>query len=188
MSDHKGYHITDQFGTYFITMTLVGWIDLFSRKHCRDIMIDSFKYCVINKGLIIYAYVIMSSHIHMIVSASEESDGLSAIIRDLKKFTSKQLIKWTLESSQESRGDWLDVVFKYYGKFNKNNQTYQLWQQNNYPKLCVHRRFTKQKLIYIHENPVKAGIVENAEEYRYSSARNYTGIRDTELDVILIDF
>ena len=87
MSNNRGgYNIDDQYGLYFLTFTLVGWVDLFTRKECKDIVIDSLKYCVRNKGLIISAYVLMESHLHIVASAKEKSDGLSAIIRDFKKF------------------------------------------------------------------------------------------------------
>ncbi len=102
MSDRGGYIISDQYETHFLTLTIVGWVDLFSRKECRDIIIESFKYCQVNKGLIINAYVIMSSHIHMVVAADAESDGLSSIIRDMKKYTAKGLLKWIMESNRES--------------------------------------------------------------------------------------
>jgi len=82
MSDRDGYIITGQYAIYFLTFTIVGWVDIFTRKECKDIIVDSLKYCNKNKGLSIHAYVIMSNHIHLIVSAREDSGGLSGIIRD----------------------------------------------------------------------------------------------------------
>ena len=82
MLDRDGYIITDQYAIYFLTFTIVGWVDIFTRKECKDIIVDSLKYCNSNKGLSIHAYVIMSNHIHLIVSAREDSGGLSGIIRD----------------------------------------------------------------------------------------------------------
>jgi putative transposase len=78
--------VFNSFPYHFITLSIVGWVDLFTRQECRDIMIESFKYCQKNKGLVINAYVIMSNHIHMIIRANENSDGLSDI--DLKLQTS----------------------------------------------------------------------------------------------------
>ncbi len=79
MTDTKGYVITDQYALHFLTITIVGWIDLFTRKECKDILIESLKYCRENKGLILNAYVIMGSHVHLAACADEKSDGLSAI-------------------------------------------------------------------------------------------------------------
>ncbi len=102
MSGRTAYTFSDQHATYFLTLTVVGWVDLFSRKECKEILMDSFKYCLSQKGLIIHAYVIMSSDVYLIASASETSDGLSAVLRDMKKFTSKLLLNWVLTSGKES--------------------------------------------------------------------------------------
>lgn len=183
-----GYQISDQYATYFLTFTVVGWVDLFTRSACVQILIDSFSYCQKNKGLILYGYVIMGSHLHLLACAREDSSGLSAIIRDFKRHTSTQLLAWMKHNLKESRRDWLDVVFAYHGKFNPNNDVYQIWQQNSRPMICLTPNFTLQKLNYIHQNPVKAGLVYRAEDYRYSSARNYAGFKDTILDVTLLDY
>lgn len=183
-----GYKITDQFATYFLTFTLVGWVDLFTRRQCCQILIDSFNYCKENKGLILYAYVIMGSHVHLIASAREGSSGLSAIVRDFKSHTSRKIIEWITNNNKESRRKWLEMVFKYHGKYNSNNQVYQVWKQHSKPMQCVTPQFTLQKLNYIHNNPVKAGLVDTPEDYRYSSARSYAGRKDGILDVELLDF
>ena len=183
-----GYKIADQFATYFLTFTLVGWVDLFTRRQCCQILIDSFNYCKENKGLILYAYVIMGSHVHLLASAKDGSTGLSAIVRDFKSHTSRKIIEWITDNNKESRRKWLEMVFKYHGKYNSNNQVYQVWKQHSKPMQCVTPQFTLQKLNYIHNNPVKAGLVDNPEDYRYSSARSYAGRKDGILDVELLDF
>lgn len=183
-----GYQIRDPFGTYFVTFTVVGWVDVFTRRTCRDIFIESLRYCQEHKGLMVNAFVLMDSHTHLILRATPESQGLSAIIRDLKKHTSKKLLAWLLGSKKESRRDWLKVVFEYHAKYNSRNQNFQFWQQKNRPMLCEHPKFTRQKLNYLHNNPVVAGIVDRPEDYRYSSARNYLGQEDVVLEVTPIDF
>ena len=188
MSDRSGYTISDQYATHFLTFTIVGWVDLFTRKECSQIILDSFEYCQQHKGFILHAYVMMGSHIHMIATAEESSTGLSDIIRDMKKHTSKKLLDWILTSGKESRKEWLDMVFKYHAKFNKNNSTYQVWQQNNQPKVCLHPKFTLQKINYIHNNPVNADIVSNPEDYVHSSARNYANRSDVEIRVNILEF
>ncbi|MBK7096998.1 MAG: transposase [Saprospiraceae bacterium] len=186
--DTKGYKIGDQYETYFLTFTVVGWVDVFTRQECRDIIIDSFKYCQKNKGLIINAYVVMSSHIHLICRAVDGSEGLSGIIRDFKKFTSKKLLEFILNDTKESRKEWMKVVFQYHAKYNSNNTKYQVWQQKNQPKVLLNPKFISQKLTYIHNNPVVENIVEKQEDYLYSSARNYLEIDNYILEVELIDF
>ena len=182
-----GYKIRDQYSVYFMTFTTVGWIDLFTRKECKQIIIESLQYCIENKGLVVYAFVLMESHLHLVARGSESSKGLSDLVRDFKKFTSKQLIKWITNSGKESRKEWMQVVMKYHAKFNNRNSNYQLWQQNNRPKECLTPQFTWQKINYIHDNPVRAGIVDNPEEYRHSSARNYLYREDCLLRVELME-
>lgn len=187
-SERKGYYILDQYVSYFLTFTVVGWVDLFTRKEIKGIIIDSFKYCQENKGLVINAYVIMSNHIHLIARAKEDSGGISAIIRDFKKYTSKKIVKFVREGKKESRSDWIKMVFSYHAKYNKNNAKYQVWKQDNRPKLLLHPKFIYQKLNYIHFNPVEEEIVENPEDYLYSSARNYLSYEEVILEVEIIDF
>lgn len=171
-SESKGYSIVDPHATYFLTFTIVGWVDLFTRKECRDIIIQSLKYCQENKGLNLNAYVIMPSHIHLIVSAKEGSKGLSYIIRDFKSHTFRELEKFIMHNKAESRKEWLKVIFEYHAKYNSNNTNWQIWKQDNRPKILLHPRFMMQKIQYIHNNPVVDAIVEKPEDYLYSSARN----------------
>ena len=86
-----GYQIKDQDGLYYLTFQVVDWIDIFTRKVYRDILIESFKYAINNKGLQLFAYVIMSNHVHLVAQSSE--GALSATIRDVKKYTSKRIIE-----------------------------------------------------------------------------------------------
>ena len=188
MSTRRGYFIANQYAPHFLTFTTVGWIDIFTRQQCRDMVMNSFKYCIEHKGMNIHSYVIMSNHLHLVLSAQEGSDGLSCIIRDMKKYLSKSIIKWVLNSRNESRTDWIKVVLKYHAKYNFNNKRYQLWQQHNRPMILEYPKITRQKIAYIHYNPVKAGIVDNPDDYVYSSARNYVGRDDYLIDVDVIDF
>ena len=178
-----GYTIDDQYSVYFLTLTTVGWVALEGRK----IVIGSIKYCIDNKGLVINAYVLMESHLHLIARAQEGTSGLSDILRDFKKHTAKELINWVTKSGRESRKEWMTMVMKYHAKNNKNNSMYQLWQQNNRPKECIQPRFTWQKIDYIHMNPVNAMIVDKPEDYLHSSARNYLGHDNGLLKVELIE-
>lgn len=176
------YKIIDQDVAHFLTFQIVGWVDIFSRKIYKDIVIDSFKFCQENKGLQLFAYVIMTNHIHLI-ARSEKSD-LSGFIRDFKNFTSGKIID-ILNDGIESRKDWMKMVFEYHGKF-KNNQHYQIWTNENHAEILYSPEFITQKISYIHNNPVKAGIDANPEDYLYSSARNYANLENV-LDIIRLD-
>jgi len=168
------YIITDQNQTYFITCTLVGWIDLFTRPEYKNIIVDSLNYCIHNKGLVLNAWVLMTNHLHFI-GRCNEPHKMSDFLRDFKKFTSKQLTAAIVEIP-ESRRDWLLDKFSFEARRTSRAENYKIWQDNNHP-IDLQEIDPDQKLNYIHENPVKAGIVEFPEQYLYSSARDYTGIK-----------
>jgi len=170
MSD-GGYKIRNKKEVHFLSFAVVEWIDVFTRKEYRDIFIDSLKYCQENKGLLLHAWCIMSNHVHLI--ASSQTHDLSDIIRDLKKFTSKQIIKAIEQRKMESRRDWMLKIFKDQAALNARNSEFQFWRQDNQPKELFSPAFTVQKLNYIHNNPVESGIVEKPEDYLYSSAKDY---------------
>ena len=169
-----GHKIINQNATHFLTFTVVAWIDVFTRDDYRKIVIDSLIFCQKEKGLCINAYVIKSNHIHLICHVKEPF-FLSDVIRDFKKFTSKAILEMILTSDKESRKEWMIRLFKYYAKYNKNNKDYQFWQQDNKPIELESPKWIIQKLNYIHLNPVRNGIVLEAEDYVYSSARTYAG-------------
>jgi len=166
-----GYKIRNKEGIHFITFAVVEWVDVFTRKEYKDILIDSLRYCQKERGLQIYSWCIMSNHVHLVVSAKQ--NDVSDILRDIKKFTAKEIIKAITNHSGESRKDWMLEIFRKAGTANSRNATYQFWRQDNHPKELFSTGFTNEKLDYIHNNPVEAGIVEKAEEYVYSSARDY---------------
>lgn len=170
----EGYKIRNQNGLHFLTFTIVGWVDVFTRDIYKQIIADSFEFCIKEKGLILNAYVIMSNHIH-IVARTDSEKGLSAIIRDFKKFTANRIIKEIENNRSESRSEWMLRLFKYYAKFNTNNSKYQFWKQDNKPIELVSEEWITQKVDYVHLNPVKAKYVEFEDDYIYSSARNYAG-------------
>jgi len=174
-----GYQIKDQEALYFLTFQVVDWVDIFTRKVYKDILIDSFKYCMENKEFQIFAYVIMSNHVHLIANSSK--GVLSDTIRDLKKFTSRKIIE-SIKEIHESRKNWILNRFKYNAAHCKGNKNYQLWTHENHAMLLYSNEFIRQKIEYIHNNPVRAGIVEKAEDYIYSSARNYASL-DAPIDI-----
>jgi len=168
----SAYQIRNQHQVYFFTFQVVGWADIFSRKIYRDILLESFDYCRKSKGLVLYAYVIMTNHVHTIMQSN--NGDLSGLVRDFKKFTSKRILKEVEKNKQESRRDWLEMVFKYHAKYNKRTAGIQLWTHENHAVELSSNEMIDSRIEYIHENPVSAGIVEKAEDYLYSSARNYT--------------
>ena len=153
---------------YFITFTVVGWIDVFTRHEYCDEIISNLEYCRKHKGLKVYEYCIMSNHIHLIVS---HSDGkLSDFLRDFKSFTSKRIIELITNTPQESRKKWMLHLFKYFAKVQNQNSEYMFWQKTSHPIELFTADVFDQKRNYIHQNPVKAMMVNDETRYVYSSA------------------
>lgn len=124
----------------------------------------------------------MSNHVHLLIR-SEKAD-LSGTLRDFKSFTSKEILK-AIKEEGESRGEWMLEIFKIAAIRHKRNSDYQFWTHENHAIEIFSYKFVGQKVDYIHNNPVRAGIVNNAEEYIYSSARNYAG-QDGLIDVEIL--
>ena len=176
------YKATIPDAVYFVTITTVEWIDVFIRPAQKFLLIDSLSYCQEHKGLKIYAFCIMSNHIHMICQA-DEGRVLCDIMRDFKKHTSKQIVRNIIEYP-ESRRRWMLDIFKKACSHLNRNQTYKVWQNGYHAEIVFSDWFLIQKLNYIHNNPVAAQIVEQATEYIFSSAKNYAnmgGILDIEI-------
>jgi REP element-mobilizing transposase RayT len=173
---------TDQ--AYFITITTVGWVDVFTRLNQKYTIINALQYCKEKKGLEIYAFCLMHSHIHLLCKATN-GFILSDFIRDFKKFTSKKIIQTIIEEP-ESRREWLLSYFAKACEQLKRDQSYQVWQVGYHAEIIETNRFMKQKVNYIHNNPVKDKIVALPEDYYFSSARNYASL-ENELEVVLLD-
>ncbi len=179
----EGYIIRDQEKIYFITATVVDWVDVFTRKSYKDVIIESLEFCIQKKGMILYGYVIMSNHIHLIVQS--ENGKLSDLLRDFKKFTASSILE-KIQSEPESRREWMLECFKKATKTHNRNKNHQFWQYGNHAEEIYSVKFMWSKLDYIHLNPVKAGVVEKTEHYIYSSATNYIN-NEGLLPVTLVD-
>ena len=166
------YKIQDQHACYFITMTVVYWIDVFSRREYKDVIAESLNYCVAHKGLNLNAWVIMTNHIH-IVGKVETALGISGFLRDFKKFTSKKIVG-LIQEMPESRKGWLLDKFSFEARRTGRAEKYKLWKDDNHA-IDLSTIDMMNKIDYIHNNPVRAGIVMEPEHYLYGSALNYAG-------------
>jgi putative transposase len=180
----RKYKFYEPDGLYFVTFAVVNWIDVFIRNEYKEIILESWSYCMQNKGLEIFGWCIMTSHIHMIISSTK--DKPEDIMRDMKSYTSNKLRQVILENPQESRKEWMLEMMHQSGMKNSNNDDFQFWQQHNHPILLDNNKIMDQKLDYIHFNPVEAGFVDEPEDYLYSSARDYAGIKGL-IDISFIE-
>jgi putative transposase len=171
----RKYKFTDSNKLYFISFGVINWIDVFIRNEYKDELIKSWEYCKEKKGLEVYAFCIMTSHVHMIIGSHQ--DKLEGIVRDMKSFTSNQLKKKIREHPAESRREWMAWMMERAGRKNNSNNEWQFWQQHNHLIELLNRDMARQKLDYTHYNPVEAGFVDRPEDWLYSSARNYLGLK-----------
>ena len=184
MSEH--YKAKDPDQLYFITSTIVSWIDLFTREEYIKIILDSWQHCITEKGLRVHAFCVMPSHVHAIMSSGEKPE-LWEITRDWKAWTARHIIQAIKNNGKESRKDWLLRNFDthvYENGFVKNAQ---LWRQGYHPICLNTAEKLEQRLNYIHYNPVKAGYVMDSQQWLYSSARYYEGVDcDFPLDLVVV--
>jgi REP element-mobilizing transposase RayT len=171
----RNYKFYNKEGLYFVSFATVFWIDVFVRPLYFECLVKNLNYCVQKKGMEIYSWCIMPSHVHLIFKSTVQKP--EELLRDFKSFTSKEMIKLIKENPQESRKDWLINSFRKAALNNSNNTTYQFWQQHNQPIELWSNAVIDQKADYIHRNPVVSGFVENEHEYLHSSARDYAGIK-----------
>jgi len=168
----EGYQIRNQSAIHFLTFTVVDWVDIFSRRSHRDIIIDSLNHCVQKKAARIYGFVIMTNHMHIILQSA--TGNLSGLIRDFKKWTSVTLLS-AVQHEPESRREWMLHRFAWNAARHATNTNYQVWTHENHPMEIWSHKFFLQKLNYIHQNPVRAGWVGQEEDYVYSSAGHFYG-------------
>jgi putative transposase len=179
----RKYKFYNKEGLYFVSFASVYWIDVFIRDEYFKTIQESLGFCRKNKGMEIYAYCIMTSHIHLIFSARDFNPG--DLLRDFKSHTSKQLQKLIVENNLESRREWIIWMMKRAGQKNSNIKNGQFWQQHNKPIELWSSKVIDQKVDYIHENPVVAGFVTEPEHWKYSSAIDYSGCKGLlEIDFV----
>lgn len=167
----RKYKFHNKAGLYFVSFATVYWIEVFTRHIYFDILANSVNYCRKEKGMELYCYCFMPSHVHFIFRSSKQQP--MELLRDFKKFTSKEVIEAIKNNPQESRKELLLWLFKEAGKKKSSVSTYQFWQHHNKPIELWSEKVITQKIDYIHHNPVANGFVKNPEDWKYSSARNF---------------
>ena len=169
----RKYKFHNQEGLYFVSFATVYWIDVFIREDYANTIINSLDYCRKNKGLEIYGWCIMPSHLHLVIRSKENNP--EKVLGRFKEFTSKQLRQQIEENPQESRKEWMLKSIQHAASKSSNVKQMQFWQHHNKPIELWSNDVTEQKMNYIHMNPVVAGFVTEAHHWKYSSAIDYSG-------------
>jgi REP element-mobilizing transposase RayT len=162
------YKIYDETAPHFLTCTVLNWMPLFTRPQTTDIILEAMHHRQEQNEWKVYGYVILENHLHMIV----QSENLSVELPRFKSFTARKLI----DHLTENHAEHLLKQLAFFRKQHKQDRDYQLWEEGSHPQIIEKEEVLRQKLEYIHQNPVKRGYVDEAEHWRYSSARNYAGM------------
>ena len=159
----------------YLTFNTVDWIDVFIRPVYKHIVVEALNYFVTAKGFTVYAWCLMTNHLHLIARAKDGS-GLSMIEKEFKKFTTTKILE-AIDLEPELRRDWMLQRFELFSQNLKRNEKFQLWQNCTNPAYIDFKQVFKlqERVLYVHENPVRDHIVEHPEHYLFSSARDYAG-------------
>lgn len=153
---------------YFLTLNVHMKVPVFTDSSYMNLLIENFNFYRETQNLKIYAYVIMDNHLHLIAS---HPDNLSDVLRNFKSYTAKIL----LSKLHQDKKEWILHILSSYKPAYKKNSKFQFWQEGNHPKLIQTMEMLNQKIVYIHNNPVKRGLVEKGEDWMYSSAKDFYG-------------
>lgn len=167
----RNYKFHNKSGLYFVSFATVYWLDVFTRQVYFDFLVESINYCRAKKGMELFSYCFMSNHILLIFRSN--IDKPDELLRDFKSYTAKKLIEAIKDNPQESRKEYLLWFFQRAANKKSNDSKYQFWQHHNKPIELWTDSVIKQKIDYIHNNPVVSGFVTNPVDWKYSSARNF---------------
>lgn len=170
----RNYKFNNPKAPYFVSFSVVEWLDVFTRNEYKEILLDSLTYCQKEKGMEIYSWCIMSNHVHLIYRSLGEIPP-EQILGDFKRYTSKAVVKAIELNYRESRKEFLLSAFRRNGTKTSNVMKNQFWRHDNKPIELWSQRVISQKIDYIHNNPVNQGLVFRPEDYVYSSAVDYSG-------------
>lgn len=170
----RNYKFHNPEGLYFVSFAVVGWLDVFTRHQYVDLFLESLRFCQKNKGMEIHAWCVMTNHVHL-VFRSVNNQKPELLLGDLKRFTSRSIVKAIQDNPKESRKEFLLDFFKKEARASSNVKHHQFWRHDNHPIELWSPKVIQQKINYTHQNPVKAGFVVRPEDYIYSSARVYAG-------------
>jgi putative transposase len=171
------YRIVQEHALYFVTFSVAEWLPIFIDEESCRIVTDSFNFCHEHKCLRTNAYVIMPTHLHAIVfDADFEGERLNRTLADLRKYTGQQLTGFCLAHMPSCFGTTLRRAAG-------EDRKHRLWQGGTHPEAIYTQHFWREKVDYIHANPIQKGLVTEAHHWRYSSAAYW--LEGGESDVVL---
>ncbi len=162
---------------YFLTFNVIDWVSIFIRPVYKRIIVDSLNYFVQSRRLTIYSWCLMTNHLHLLAK-TEEGYGMANFEKDFKKFTTLKILE-AMEGEPDLRKEWMLRLFEEYSKSLRKIEKLHVWQNCSSPVYFDGKQPERlqEKIFNIHENPVRDLVVDQAENYLFSSARDYTGLK-----------
>ena len=149
----RKFRIRDGAYPHFITSTFVDWLGLLCRDDYFQVLAASLRHCCEKRGLLVHAYVLMPSHFHAICSC--EGNDLPDVVRDMKKHTAKVIAR---KLEKDGRSMWLNACLRASGRADGAK----VWQPEYHPVEMRTQPVFEQRVNNVHNNPVRAGYVEDA--------------------------
>ena len=168
----RKYKFHNPEAAYFVSFAVVEWLDVFTRNEYKNILVDSLNYCVKEKGMEIYSWVIMTNHVHLVFRSIGKRKP-EQLLGDFKRFTGKKIVDAIKNNPRESRKEVFLHQFNKSANASSNVRESQFWRHDNKPIELWSNKVIFQKIKYIHDNPVNEGLVFRPEQYQYSSAVDY---------------
>jgi len=162
------YVITEPQKPHFMTCTVVEWLPVFTRPETVRIILNCWQYQRQHARLKLFGYVILENHLHFIAQAPE----LNKCVASFKAYTARQII----DHLQQQKAERLLQRLRFAKVAHRHDRDYQFWQEGVHAELVFNEAIMREKLDYIHANPVKRGYVNLPEHWRYSSGANYAGL------------
>jgi len=161
------YQFAEPDRPHFLTCTVVEWLPVFTRQETVQVLLDIWNHQRQQDGLRIHGYVILENHLHAIA----QCDNLPKVWASFKSFSAQRIVALLQSAGARTLLDRMEFAYK----AQRSDRQYQLWQEGSHPQAILDAKMMRQKLEYIHNNPVKRGYVDHPEDWRWSSARNYAG-------------
>ena len=171
------YLIHDNAPPYFLTCTVINWLPVFTQSEAAETVVHSWRFLQEEGRLVLYGYVILVNHVHLVAS----SPDLAKAIGEFKSFTAKEILRMLGERGART------LLWQLTGGRSPRDprRRRHLWRPGSHPQEILSEDMMRQKLDYIHENPVRRGYVDDPLHWRFSSARNYArlpGVIPVETD------
>ena len=161
------YVITEPDKPHFLTCTVVEWLPVFTRPDAVAILLDTWRHQREHAGLRLYGWVVLENHLHFVAQAPR----LDKCVASFKSFTAGRLV----DLLEQRRAEPIPKRLRFAKPAHRSDRQHQFWQEGSHAEMVISDVVMRQKLDYIHYNPVKRGYVELPEHWRYSSAPNYAG-------------